>query len=107
MNGAGAGVGAADVYVSVPDPLELHYFICLAILTICKEPLEELDQSEVRSMLLSLPAMDVDRVSTLTRCVPAACASCADAAGLLPPPQLLVEATNLRTAYQRSKPPTK
>jgi len=51
------------VYVSVPDPLELHYFICLAILTICKEPLEELDQSEVRSMLLSLPAMDVDRVS--------------------------------------------
>lgn len=52
------------MYFSVPDPLELHPFICLAILTTCKEALEELDQSEIRSMLLSLPVMEIDRVST-------------------------------------------
>jgi hypothetical protein len=52
-----------DVYFSIPDPLDLHPYVCLAILTTCKDALEELDQSEVRSMLLSLPPMDVDRVS--------------------------------------------
>ncbi|SGZ28599.1 BQ5605_C027g10384 [Microbotryum silenes-dioicae] len=53
-----------DVYFSIQDPMEFHPFVCLAILTTCKDALEELDQSEVRSMLLSLPVMDVDRVSS-------------------------------------------
>lgn len=51
-----------DVYFAISDPLDFHPYVCLAILTTCKESLEELDQSEVRSMLLSLPTMDVDRV---------------------------------------------
>lgn len=51
----------------MPDPLDFHPYVCLAILTTCKESLEELDQSEVRSMLLSLPLMDVDRVSWLVQ----------------------------------------
>lgn len=54
-----------DVYFSIPDPLDLHQYVCLAILTTCKDALEELDQSEVRSMLLSLPPMDVERVSLI------------------------------------------
>ena len=52
----------SDTYFASPDPLDFHPYVCLAILTTCKESLEELDQSEVRSMLLSLPVMDVDRV---------------------------------------------
>ncbi|ORY88159.1 rab-GTPase-TBC domain-domain-containing protein [Leucosporidium creatinivorum] len=66
-----------DVYFSTADPLDFHPYVCLAILTTCKESLEELDQSEVRSMLLSLPLMDVDR--------------------------LVVEAHNLKLAYQHSQ----
>ncbi|KDE07099.1 hypothetical protein MVLG_02669 [Microbotryum lychnidis-dioicae p1A1 Lamole] len=66
-----------DVYFSIQDPMEFHPFVCLAILTTCKDALEELDQSEVRSMLLSLPVMDVDR--------------------------LVVEAHNLRLSYQHSQ----
>ena len=52
-----------DVYFSVEDPVELHQYVCLAILTTCKETLEELDESEVRSFLLNLPRLDIDRVS--------------------------------------------
>jgi hypothetical protein len=62
-----------DVYFAVADPVDLHTYVGLAILTTCKEQLEELDQSEVRSMMLSLPNMDVDRVSWLCSalaCVP-------------------------------------
>ncbi|SCV67458.1 BQ2448_5069 [Microbotryum intermedium] len=66
-----------DVYFSIQDPMEFHPFVCLAILTTCKDALEELDQSEVRSMMLSLPVMDVDR--------------------------LVVEAHNLRLSYQHSQ----
>ncbi|KAK4046161.1 hypothetical protein OIV83_006302 [Microbotryomycetes sp. JL201] len=67
-----------DVYFSINDPLEFHTYVCLSILMTLKESLEELDQSEVRSMLLSLPPLDVDR--------------------------LIVEATNLRLSYQHSQP---
>lgn len=38
-------------------------YVCIAILTNCKDALEELDQSEAKSMLFSLPPLDVDRVS--------------------------------------------
>ncbi|KAL8280711.1 hypothetical protein RQP46_007034 [Phenoliferia psychrophenolica] len=63
-----------DVYFSVEDPVELHQYVCLAILTTCKETLEELDESEVRSFLLNLPRLDIDR--------------------------LVVEANNLKQAFQ-------
>ncbi|KAM0752113.1 RabGAP/TBC [Meredithblackwellia eburnea MCA 4105] len=63
-----------DVYFAVDDLVDLHQYVCLAILTTCKETLEELDESEVRSFLLNLPAMDVDR--------------------------LVVEANNIRHAFQ-------
>lgn len=44
-------------------------YVCIAILTNCKDALEELDQSEAKSMLFSLPPLDVDRVSVaLIRC---------------------------------------
>ncbi|KAK4703364.1 hypothetical protein P7C70_g2858, partial [Phenoliferia sp. Uapishka_3] len=51
-----------DVYFSVEDLVDLHQYVCLAILTTCKETLEELDESEVRSFLLNLPPLDVDRL---------------------------------------------
>lgn len=37
-------------------------YVCIAILTNCNDALEELDQSETKSMLFSLPPLDVDRV---------------------------------------------
>ncbi|PWN43354.1 hypothetical protein IE81DRAFT_322423 [Ceraceosorus guamensis] len=51
-----------DTYFAIPDPLDLHLFVCIAILTNCKDALEELDQSEAKSMLYSLPQLDVDRI---------------------------------------------
>lgn len=47
----------------MPNPLDLHLYVCIAILTNYKDVLEELDQSEVKSMLYSLPPLDIDRVS--------------------------------------------
>lgn len=38
-------------------------YVCIAVLTNCKDLLEELDQSEAKSMLFNLPPLDVDRVS--------------------------------------------
>ncbi|KAL4399302.1 hypothetical protein ACI68E_003679 [Malassezia pachydermatis] len=52
----------ADTYFAVPDLLDLHLFVCLAILTYCKDALEDLDRSETMSMLCCLPPLDVDRV---------------------------------------------
>lgn len=52
-----------DTYFAMPDFLDLHTYVCLAILTNCKDALEELDQSEAKSMLFNLPPLDVDRVS--------------------------------------------
>ncbi|CDU23613.1 related to GYP1-cis-golgi GTPase-activating protein [Sporisorium scitamineum] len=51
-----------DTYFALPDFLDLHLYVCIAILTNCKDSLEELDRSETRSMLDSLPPLDVDRV---------------------------------------------
>lgn len=52
-----------DTYFALPDFLDLHLYVCIAILTNCKDSLEELDRSETRSMLDSLPPLDIDRVS--------------------------------------------
>ncbi|WFD01489.1 hypothetical protein MOBT1_000154 [Malassezia obtusa] len=54
-----------DTYFAVPDLLDLHLYVCLAILTNCKDALEELDRSETTGMLFSLPPLDVDRVCRL------------------------------------------
>ncbi|WFD28298.1 hypothetical protein MNAN1_003306 [Malassezia nana] len=55
-----------DTYFAVPDLLDLHLYVCLAILMNCKDALEDLDRSETMSMLCSLPPLDVDRVRTQT-----------------------------------------
>ncbi|RUO95801.1 rab-GTPase-TBC domain-containing protein [Jimgerdemannia flammicorona] len=51
-----------DTYFAIPDPLDFHPFICLAILRTAKENLEELEQSEIRTLLLRLPPMDMEQV---------------------------------------------
>lgn len=51
-----------DTYFAVPDLLDLHLYVCLAILTNCRDALEDLDRSEAMSMLFSLPPLDVDRI---------------------------------------------
>ncbi|KAI9321008.1 rab-GTPase-TBC domain-containing protein [Dichotomocladium elegans] len=51
-----------DAYFAMPDPLEFHPYVCLAILLNARENLEDLEQSEIRTMLLRLPGMDVRRI---------------------------------------------
>ena len=51
-----------DTYFAVPDLLDLHLYVCLAILTNCRDVLEDLDRSETMSMLFSLPPLNVDRI---------------------------------------------
>ncbi|RKP02079.1 hypothetical protein CXG81DRAFT_29592 [Caulochytrium protostelioides] len=51
-----------DTYFSAPDGLGLHVYVLLAILSYCKDSLEELEQSEILSMLLRLPHLDMDQI---------------------------------------------
>ncbi|KAJ2809024.1 hypothetical protein H4R20_000447 [Coemansia guatemalensis] len=51
-----------DVYFSLPDFMEFHPFVCLAILQHLRDSLEDLEQSEIRSMLLRLPMMNILRI---------------------------------------------
>ncbi|KAG0249358.1 hypothetical protein BG011_009379 [Mortierella polycephala] len=51
-----------DTYFAMPDWIELHPFFCLAVLKHLKENLEELEQSEIRTMLMRLPTLDMDQV---------------------------------------------
>ncbi|KAF9576338.1 hypothetical protein EC968_009312 [Mortierella alpina] len=51
-----------DTYFAVPDWIELHPFFCLAVLKHLKENLEELEQSEIRTMLMRLPPLDMDQI---------------------------------------------
>ncbi|KAJ2069225.1 hypothetical protein GGI08_000468 [Coemansia sp. S2] len=51
-----------DVYFATPDYVALHPFVCLAILRHLKDSLEDLEQSEIRSMLLRLPKMNINRI---------------------------------------------
>ncbi|ORZ25312.1 rab-GTPase-TBC domain-domain-containing protein [Absidia repens] len=48
-----------DVYFAIADPLEFHPFVCLSILRNAKENLEDLEQSEIRTILLRLPTMNM------------------------------------------------
>lgn len=53
----------ADVYFSIrTGQAEYQTYVCLAILALCNEALQELDRSEARSMALALPALDMDRL---------------------------------------------
>ncbi|KAH6560900.1 hypothetical protein BASA50_006244 [Batrachochytrium salamandrivorans] len=51
-----------DTYFSITDGLSLHVFVCLAMLSHVKDNLEELEQSEIHSLLLRLPALDMDKI---------------------------------------------
>ncbi|WVW83933.1 hypothetical protein I302_105956 [Kwoniella bestiolae CBS 10118] len=51
-----------DAYLASDDMFALHCYVCVAILSTCKETLEELDGSEAKLMLLDLPPLDVDRL---------------------------------------------
>ncbi|KAJ2467032.1 hypothetical protein EV174_006454 [Coemansia sp. RSA 2320] len=51
-----------DVYFATPDYVDFHPFVCLAILRHLKDSLEDLEQSEIRSMLLRLPKMSISRI---------------------------------------------
>ncbi|KAK0555135.1 hypothetical protein OC846_001816 [Tilletia horrida] len=51
-----------DVYFSQAQPLDLHLYVCIAILMVLKDQLEELDHSECKSMLNALPDLDVEMV---------------------------------------------
>ncbi|KAI8144936.1 rab-GTPase-TBC domain-containing protein [Fennellomyces sp. T-0311] len=50
-----------DTYFAMPDFLDFHPFVCLAILRNARENLEDLEQSEIRTMLLRLPYLDMQR----------------------------------------------
>lgn len=56
-----------DTYFSIPDAgwMDLHPYACLAILKHLKDGFEDLEQSEIRTMLMRLPQMDMDRVRKL------------------------------------------
>jgi hypothetical protein len=49
-----------DVYLA--DGLDLHVYVCLALLRQFKEGLEELEQSEIRTALLKLPELDMEEL---------------------------------------------
>ncbi|KAG0230726.1 hypothetical protein BGW42_000780 [Actinomortierella wolfii] len=51
-----------DTYFSLPDWLEVHPYFCLAILMHLKENLEELENSEIRTLLMRLPSLDMDQI---------------------------------------------
>ncbi|KAG0203181.1 hypothetical protein BGX28_004448 [Mortierella sp. GBA30] len=56
-----------DTYFAIPPEAEyswidLHPFFCLAILKQLKERFEDLEQSEIRTMLMRLPPMEMDTI---------------------------------------------
>nr|KAJ3419419.1 hypothetical protein HK105_006988 [Polyrhizophydium stewartii] len=51
-----------DTYFSATEGLTLHVYVCLAILAHIRDNLEDLEQSEIHSLLLRLPAMDMDKI---------------------------------------------
>ncbi|KAF9156693.1 hypothetical protein BG015_002488 [Linnemannia schmuckeri] len=53
-----------DTYFSIPDAgwIDLHPYFCLAILKHMKEGFEDLEESEIRTTLMRLPALDIDQI---------------------------------------------
>lgn len=74
-------------------------YVCIAILTNCKDALEELDQSEAKSMLFSLPPLDIDRVSAIVG-IRFYSKSLTRSETLI---QILNEAINIRLSHRQSE----
>ncbi|KAI9341617.1 rab-GTPase-TBC domain-containing protein [Pilaira anomala] len=51
-----------DSYFAMTDPFAFHPFVCLSILLSAKEALEDLEQSEIRTMLFRLPVLNMEMV---------------------------------------------
>ncbi|KAJ1978474.1 hypothetical protein H4R35_001892 [Dimargaris xerosporica] len=51
-----------DYYLAQGTFLRFHTFVCLAILHCLQQNLEELEQSEIRTVLLRLPPLDISQV---------------------------------------------
>ncbi|KAI9595968.1 rab-GTPase-TBC domain-containing protein [Syncephalis fuscata] len=51
-----------DIYFSLDGVLENHVYVCLALLRHYKDALEELEQSEIRTLLLRMPVLDINEV---------------------------------------------
>lgn len=53
-----------DTYFSIPDAgwIDFHPYFCLAILKHMKEGFEDLEESEIRTTLMRLPALDIDQI---------------------------------------------
>ncbi|KAL1922349.1 uncharacterized protein VTP21DRAFT_9888 [Calcarisporiella thermophila] len=51
-----------DTYFSISDFLDFHPYVCLAILKHFKEDLEELEHSEIRTLLMRLPLFDMEQI---------------------------------------------
>ncbi|CEI90087.1 hypothetical protein RMCBS344292_04420 [Rhizopus microsporus] len=51
-----------DCYFAMSDPFAFHPFVCLSILLSVKEAVEDLEQSEIRTMLHRLPLLNMDMV---------------------------------------------
>ncbi|CDH58468.1 ankyrin repeat-containing protein [Lichtheimia corymbifera JMRC:FSU:9682] len=51
-----------DAYFAIIDFVDFHPFVCLAILLNARENLEDLEQSEIRTMLLRLPYLNIQRL---------------------------------------------
>ncbi|KAF9912456.1 hypothetical protein EC991_010543 [Linnemannia zychae] len=54
-----------DTYFSIPEAagwIDFHPYFCLAILKHMKEGFEDLEESEIRTTLMRLPALDIDQI---------------------------------------------
>ncbi|KAG0739042.1 hypothetical protein G6F57_001570 [Rhizopus arrhizus] len=51
-----------DCYFAMSDPLSFHPFVCLSILLSVKEAVEDLEQSEIRTMLHRLPLLNMEMI---------------------------------------------
>jgi len=51
-----------DTYFSEPEGLELHPYVCLAVLKFFSDQLDDLEHSEILAFVRCLPAMDMDEV---------------------------------------------
>ncbi|KAI8907279.1 rab-GTPase-TBC domain-containing protein [Gorgonomyces haynaldii] len=51
-----------DTYFSSPDGLSLHPYVCLALLSYLKDEIEDMDFSEIHTLLQRLPMVDMDKI---------------------------------------------
>ncbi|KAG0378231.1 hypothetical protein BGX24_004453 [Mortierella sp. AD032] len=53
-----------DTYFAIPEAgwIDFHPYFCLAILKHMKEGFEDLEESEIRTTLMRLPALDIDQI---------------------------------------------